>query len=257
MRFTSKLLDTLAEGRSTILTFDCEFWHVLNSSGDPPFMTEKEDFFFLPREIGGFVLTKRADGSWEYKAPFYATFRHPKRDTALPISKFATVSPQTGYKLDSIEKQLSLPWGESYLSRLPREEHALWKEGVKAYQTDANIASHHQPPSWIKKLVDLFPSAMVIVKGKNDLYAIQNMCILHGYEYKFPSIVNDIANWNLESRKKCGTAKLEETYMCVKNKFTDITKEFQSILPLQKAHDPSTDASMTFLLALYIQSKEP
>lgn len=257
MKIRSPHLDKLAEGRSKILAFDCEFWHVLNAESDPPFMTAEKGFFFLPREVGGFLLTKRTDGAWEYKAPFYATFFHPKRDTVLPVSKFATVNPQTAYKLDAIEKQLSLPWGESFLSRLPREEHALWKQGVKTYQSDPNIASHHQPPSWIKKLIDIFPSAMVIVKGKNDLYALQNMCILHGYEYKFPSMIHDIANWNLESHEKCGSAKLDITYSCVKNELDDVAKELQSVLPLQKAHDPSTDASMTFLIALYIVSKEP
>ena len=257
MRVHSKTLDRLAEGRTRILTFDCEFWHVLNASGDPHFISDKPDYFFLPREIGGFLLTKRTDGSWEYSAPFYATFLHPNRDTILPISRFATVTPQTGYKLDAIENQLSLPWGESFLSRLPPKERTLWKEGLKAYNSDPNIDANHRPPSWIKKLVDIFPDAMVIVKGNNDLYAIQNMCILRGYEYKFPSIVNDIANWNLQSRKRCGSAKLEETYTCVKGNFTDIAKEFESVLPLEKAHDPRTDASMTFLIALYIQSKEP
>jgi hypothetical protein len=220
-------------------------------------MTAEKGFFFLPREIGGFVLVKRTDGSWDYKAPFYATFFYPNRDTILPVSRYATVTPQTGYKLDAIEKQLSLPWGQSFLSKLPPAERVLWKEGIKLYKTDPLVSANHQPPSWIKKLVDILPSAMVIVKGKNDLFAIQNMCTLHGYDYKFPGIVNDIANWNLESREKCGSAKLEETYSCVKDELDDVAKELQTVLPLKKAHDPSTDASMTFLIALYIVSKEP
>ena len=81
------------------------------------------------------------------------------------------------------------------------------------------------------------------------------MSILHIYEveYKDPKEVVDIALWNKTSYKLCRTAKLEGSYMCVKSRFDKNLKAIEKLLPLDKAHDPRTDASMTFLLALYIE----
>jgi len=55
----------------------------------------------------------------------------------------------------------------------------------------------------------------VIVKGTYDLDALKNMCLLNGYDYPEPAGVFDIAKWNTESHKICGTAKLEGTYDCI------------------------------------------
>jgi hypothetical protein len=52
----------------------------------------------------------------------------------------------------------------------------------------------------------------------------------------------------------CGTAKLEGTFHCITKYLDDETKHLATYLPLEKAHDPSTDASMTLLVAIYIVS---
>ena len=62
MRFHNKTLDKLANGQLHILVFDCEFWHVLGIQGDKKFVFQPDkDFFFISREIGGFLLVKDVD----------------------------------------------------------------------------------------------------------------------------------------------------------------------------------------------------
>jgi hypothetical protein len=100
-----------------------------------------------------------------------------------------------------------------------------------------------------------FNQSIVVVKGKFDLEAIQNMCKIHGYDYKPPMAIYDIADWNSKSRRKCKTAKLEGTYDCISHSLKDRINEryrLRDILPMHRAHEPTTDASMTLLVALYI-----
>jgi len=258
MKFFNKHLDTLANGQSKILVFDCEFWHVLGTSSDKKYkFPPDKDFFFLPREIGGFTLTKNKDGSWNYKEPFFVAFKAPKRDIAFPISHFSTVSPQTGYKLDELEHKLGTGWGEAYPSRLNdtgKEAHAA---GLLAYENDSNIKNHLKPSSWYTGFMKLYSESIIVVKGTYDIDAIQNAAHMYGFKYHNPKDINDIADWNPQSNKKCGSAKLEKTYLCIERELDDETGELAKILPLEKAHDPSTDASMTLLVALYIISKHP
>jgi hypothetical protein len=147
-------------------------------------------------------------------------------------------------------------WGASFPSRLSPEGEKALKDGLKVYANDPNIKAHHKPPSWYSIFMKQYSDSMIIVKGTGDIDALKNACVYHGLEYKSPLKVFDIALWNPQSRKKCGTAKLEGTYLCVKNQLDPETKHLAKFLPLEKAHDPTTDASMTLIVALYIQSKK-
>ena len=254
MRFFNKILDKLADGQNKLLVFDCEFWHILGETGDPKFIfPPSEDFFFMAREIGGFLLTKNVDGSWSYNNPFFVTLSKPKREVSFPISKYATVEPETAKRLDQLEQKLDLSWGASFPSRLSPEGQDALKEGLKVYADDPNIKSHHKPPSWYSKFMKHYSESMIIVKGTGDIDALKNAAAYYGFEYLSPLKVFDIAVWNPQSRKKCGTAKLEGTYDCIKKYLDPETKHLSKHLPLEKAHDPTTDASMTLLVALYIQ----
>jgi hypothetical protein len=107
----------------------------------------------------------------------------------------------------------------------------------------------------IKQFLEVYSKSLVIVKGKSDLESLENMCKIHGYEYKPPAAVYDIADWNLQSRKRCGTAKLEGTYDCISPRLNDKInprQRLRNILPMDRAHEPTTDASMTLLVAMYI-----
>lgn len=57
----------------------------------------------------------------------------------------------------------------------------------------------------------------------------------------------------------CGTAKLEGTFDCITPYVDDRgtkRRRLRDILPLDKAHDPTTDASMTLLVAIYIVASQ-
>jgi len=258
MKFTNRYLDKLSNDQSKILVFDCEFWHVLGETGDNGYAFDNDkDFFFMPREIGGFMLIKQKDGSWLYKDPFFVSMSKPKRDVAFPISHFATVSRQTGVKLDELELDLGLPWGDAFPSRLSDEGKRAHAEAIKIYELDSNIKKHHKAPSWYKTFIKHYSESTIIVKGTNDIDALKNAAKHYGFQYQDPKDIVDIAVWNVQSRKRCRTAKLEGTYLCIERKLDKETQEIAKHLPLEKAHDPTTDASMTLLVALYIESQKP
>jgi hypothetical protein len=255
MKFPLKVLDSLAGSHKRVLVFDCEFWHILNE--DKMFKNLKgEEFFFIPREIGGFFLEK-SGSEWKLDTPFFVTLDHPQQDTVLPVSHYSTVTPQTGWKLDQIEKRLGLPWGKAFYSRLSAEGKEAYNEGFKAYADDKNIKEHHKPNSWYKSFLKKYADSVIVVKGTGDIDALKSVCQLYSYTYKDPVDVIDISEWNSESNKVCGTAKLAGTFNCIKKDLDEETKALAEHLPLQKAHDPTTDASMTLLVALYIESQKP
>jgi hypothetical protein len=211
----------------------------------------------MPREIGGFLLMQNKDGSWSYNSPFFVTLSKPKREVSFTISKYATVTDETARKLDELEKRLGLSWGVSFPSRLSDDGIEALEEGIQIYTNDTNIKAHHKPPSWYSTFMKHYSESTSVVKGTGDIDALKNAAAMYGFEYRDPLHVIDIALWNSKSRRKCGTAKLEGTYSCIKKSLDKETKHLASFLPLEKAHDPSTDASMTLLVALYIQSQKP
>lgn len=165
---------------------------------------------------------------------------------------------KTADELDQYQSLLQLEWHKSFLKSLPEDQQSILKDSLKIYNGDSHIKKNHKPPSWIKKFLEVYSKSLVIVKGKYDLESLENMCRIHGYTYTRPAGIYDIANWNLKSRKKCGTAKLEGTYDCITAELDDEInprQRLRNILPLDRAHEPTTDASMTLLVALYIVSR--
>ena len=254
MKIQNKFLDTLAGNHKSVLVFDCEFWRVYGNKGYHGIPNSNE--FFMPREVGGFLLTKNAS-DWTYHKPFFVTLSPPDMDISFISSQFATVSSKTAEELDIIQASLVMPWASAYKQALPEEQHAILEEGINIYLNDSNIKKHHKPKSWLKKFIDLYSESLIVVKGTSDIEALENACKYFGIMYKNPTAVVDIADWNIQSRKKCGTAKLEGTYDCIINELPDSSgkkRRLRDILPLGEAHDPSSDAAMTLLVALYIVS---
>jgi len=128
---------------------------------------------------------------------------------------------------------------------------------MEIYNEDINIKSHSKDNSWYSSFMKLYSESLIIVKGTGDIEALQNASILYRFKYKKPLEIIDIADWNEESNKVCKTAKLAGTFDCIKKDLDEESKNIADHLPLEKAHDPSTDASMTLLIALYIQSQKP
>jgi hypothetical protein len=256
MKFPIKYLDSLAGEHKRVLVFDCEFWHVLAKSREKMYVLQgKDTFFFIPREIGGFFLEK-VGKQWKLGKPFFVTFEKPQRDTVLPISHYSTVTPQTAYKLDEIEKNLGLPWGEAFYSKLSSSGQKFYNEGMEIYHKDKNIKKHQKSSEWYNTFMDKYSKSLIIVKGRGDIEALENASKVYNFPYMNPLNIIDIADWNEESKKLCQTAKLAGTFDCIKKYLDNDSKTIADFLPLEKAHDPSTDASMTLLVALYIESKK-
>ena len=57
-------LNKLSHNQEHILVFDCEFWHVFDKIENVYYLPNR-DFFFLPREIAGFLLLKDNSGNWK------------------------------------------------------------------------------------------------------------------------------------------------------------------------------------------------
>ena len=60
----SKKLNLLSHNQEHILVFDCEFWHVFNKLVNIDYLPNR-DFFFLPREIAGFLISKINENEWK------------------------------------------------------------------------------------------------------------------------------------------------------------------------------------------------
>lgn len=254
MKFKNKYLDILAGHHDQILVFDCEFWHVYGSEGYIP-LQKLPNEFFMPREVGGFFLNRSADGQWIYRDSFFVSLSPPKgKDVSFVSSAFANVTEETAKELDDFQSVLTVPWSSAYLRVLPEEIQEVLLDGIKAYNNDKIIKKAHKPPSWLKEFLNHYSESLVIVKGTADIDSLKNACKFHEIEYKEPKKVYDIAEWNLTSRKKCGTAKLDGTYQCIYPLLDDQTKKLIIHLPMKKAHEPASDAAMTLIVALYIIS---
>lgn len=246
MKIESIYLDSLAGDHKKVMVFDCEFWHVYDTKGFIPIERGSNEFF-MPREMGGFYFQKTSDGKWSYKKEFFVTLSQPKdKDVSFVSSEFSNTTEATSKKMDELQSML-------FSDKLTDVQlYIVLKENIKIYLNDPKIKEAHKPPSWIQSFVDDMSESLIIVKGLKDLDALENACRYYGYEYKKPKQVIDIADWNPKSHKLCGSAKLERTFSCIKPKLDIEVKKFLDIIPIGNAHDPSSDAAMTFIVALYI-----
>jgi hypothetical protein len=233
-------MDKLAGNHTKILAFDCEFWRVSGTTKTVKHIPKTNEFF-VPREIGGFVFEKN-ENEWIYCGDFILTFSNPKGLSASFVSSgFSGVSASTKKKLDHIQNEIQ------------NKGLNLAKESVSIYNKDPIVKSAHKPPSFYKTFMKLYEESLIVVKGTQDIDALKNACTLYNIDYTEPKGVYDIAEWNPEAHKKCGTAKLEGVYKCLKTELKEF-KSFEKMLPVGKAHDPRSDAAMTFLIALKIIS---
>lgn len=254
MKFKNQFLDKLAGSHTKIIVFDCEFWHVYGSKGFVA-LPDVPHEFFMPREVGGFFLEKASNG-WTYKKPFFVTLNPPKgKEVSYISSAFSNVTQKTAKVMDEYQSILGMEWRNAYLSTVEDELKELLLEEQQLYLNDPNIKQAHKASSWVKSFVDELADSLVVVKGTYDLVSLENACRFHGYDYKKPKKIIDIATWNDESKKLCRTAKLEGTFDCLQDKLDKETEKMLDFLPLGRAHDPSSDAAMTLIIAIYIASQ--
>jgi len=157
-------------------------------------------------------------------------------------SKFSTTTPKTAEALDILEEtERSAP------------EFLGDDDIVKEYFADPKVKPHLKTAAWLKGFVKLMSESVVVIKGDMDLKALKSACRTQGFTYHAPLGIVDIATHNPQFTKRCGTAKLEETYECIKKELSaDLKKAFL----VGKAHDPVSDAAMTIQIAAWIATKD-
>lgn len=120
----------------------------------------------------------------------------------------------------------------------------------------ANIHHHRHIVLYLNKI---FSSGLNIIKGMEDVKAIQNHNILlnnQNYEISSANII-DIANYNTRIYNLCGSAKLYESYICLNKIYKQMDHERDILLILKKwmklnfkPHNPLVDAYYTLQVFL-------
>ena len=228
MRIRSAALDLLAGKHTSLLAFDCEFWHKGQS--------------FLPREVGGYHLTRTGD-AWTRSAPFFVVLPPPAGQLNRISSKYSSTTPKTAEALDILEE-----------TERSAREFLEDRDIVDVYFADSKVKPYLKPASWLKGFATLIGESVVVVKGEMDLKAMKTACKAHGFAFKSPLDVVDIAKHNSEFTKRCKTAKLEGTYDCIKK---ELDAGLKKAFPVGKAHDPVSDAAMAIQIAAWLAIKSP
>lgn len=227
MKFRSAALDTLVGKHTSLLAFDCEFWHKGQT--------------FLPREVGGYLLTRK-DDVWTRSAPFFAVLPPPAGQLNRVSSKYSTTTLKTAEALDILEE-----------TERSAREFLGNSDSVDVYFADSKVKAHLKPASWIKTFTGLMSESVVVVKGDMDLKAMKSACAAHGFPWSAPLGIVDIAKHNPDFNKRCGTAKLEGTYECIKK---DLDAALKRAFPVGKAHNPVSDSAMTIQIAAWLAQKD-
>jgi len=124
---------------------------------------------------------------------------------------------------------------------------------VTAYFADKLVKPHLKPASWLTGFMKMVSESVVIVKGDMDLKALKSACSRQKIAYHPPIGIVDIAKYNPEFNKRCGTAKLEGTYSCIAK---ELDSGLKTAFPVGKAHNPVSDAAMTLQIAVWLTKKD-
>ena len=257
MKVKNPFLDILAKGHDQILAFDCEFWHVAGLKGYPK--VQGQDYSFFPRELGGVLFTKIKEGEWDQKGKFFVTFPPPVEEVSFVTSKQASTGKTTRKKLDQLETYFDVPWNMVFKQNIPEALHEQIDAAHEVQESDSAIKkARADPKQYYPEFIEMMSKSVAIVKGDKDFEALKNATRFYKLEQKRPIKIVDIAMWNNQSRKKCGSAKLEDTQDCISDELNDTgtpKRRLRDLLPVDRAHDPTSDAAMTLLVALFIVAK--
>ena len=140
---------------------------------------------------------------------------------------------------------------------------AFWQMW-KLYLTDTWVCRRQVAPlnrQWVCFFHKLLQQGTCVVKGDMDIIASNNLFQLHRLpKLHSPALcLYDIANFNPFLFKLCGSAKLEDTVIClfekglVSRKLQQALNTLQNMLVLQgnslSAHNPLVDAFYTLIIA--------
>lgn len=136
------------------------------------------------------------------------------------------------------------------------KEYELFKKSIELILNDTDILARQikegDQIKFLRLTNKLFSKSYLIVKGLEDIKALKNHLLLLKQNSK--KLVNyfDIARYNEMLFKKCNSAELEKTYLCLENlKLTNNYDEFKKIIMMftnMKAHNPLVDAYYTWII---------
>jgi len=128
----------------------------------------------------------------------------------------------------------------------------------KLYLDDNKTNNNFIEPLNLDSFIYIFNKSKNIGKEYTDIEAIFNTCYI--YKLNLPDTYKyfDISFFNQISRLYCGSAKLENSYLCILDllNFNDIklndNKTINNLIDMKKAHNPEVDAIMTLIISIYI-----
>lgn len=144
------------------------------------------------------------------------------------------------------------------LIKFPKE-HKLFTENINLILNDIDTKKRQiiETNIFIELTNQLFSISFLIVKGLEDIKALKNHTILLKENYIPLKSFFDISIHNKILFDKCNSAKLEDSYFCLKkmnilenyNKYFEIVNKFTEM----KAHNPLVDAYYTFIIFIIFQ----
>lgn len=135
-------------------------------------------------------------------------------------------------------------------------EYELFKKSIELILNDPDSLSRQINENYqikfIKLTNKLFSKSYLVIKGLEDIKALKNHSLLLNQNSK--KLVNyfDIARYNEMLFKKCNSAELEKTYLCLEklnltNKY-DQFKQMIMMFTKMKPHNPLVDAYYTWII---------
>lgn len=201
-------------------------------------------------------LEKLKDNPEEFKKYYYSIMKLPivrkKKVPVMDPDKEAT-------KIIKAFKNLTYK-----LNRKDVGNYAF-KKMWNLYLTDPLVKSRMLRPNrkWLYALKQILENSLLVVKGMNDIIAIDNLLHLFKIEKIQDKVQTlDIAVYNGPFRETCKSAELEKTYKCIINNnlmdsdMKPMLKNIYQNLHTDEilAHNPLVDAFYTLVVAISMHS---
>jgi hypothetical protein len=157
---------------------------------------------------------------------------------------------------DTIKKKISKIKYMIKGSDLNGDDYKLFKKNIELILNDSECKSRqiseNNQKEFIKLTNYIFSNSYLIVKGLEDIKALKNHTLmLNEISIKLNNFF-DIAQYNNYLFKKCGSAELGKTYLCLeKLKLTQQYNNYLSIINKftnMKVHNPLVDAYYTWII---------
>jgi len=140
-----------------------------------------------------------------------------------------------------------------------------FKKMWNLYLTDPLVKQRMLRPNkrWLLSFKQVLENSLLIVKGMNDIMAIDELLSIYKIEKIQPKVQSlDIAVYNGAFRETCNSAELEKSYWCmIKNNLVDpelkpmMKNIYQNLVTAEvSAHNPLVDAYYTLVVAVSMHS---